>query len=1090
MRASYGRMICTYSDSRDGDGELLGFKRTFQILRCSNRRANHRCGPSTFANFIADSDNRWYECIGKDSVRLFVPFLHDVDVTTSGDELSLMVDALVGSVSAYVATASFNKPAKGVRWDGCFNRGCATALDVSKAWTRVSCTHQLLSPPGSRCCTTLVFPDVRFATMSLDMRCFVIGLVNYMRCASATIGDVRCAKTLMAVAAAVDIGAYTSCYRHPCVGNSELGSDKRCRVTFDHVLSDAGKVGGADSDDVRASPVSGVRPMLDASDALLQLPIFTTLGTKGNIAQHGRARREPLTVAVLRRRLHLGEAGTVYANFDECDLALRLDRFAGVRLVPHYRGRGDVALVPIGSTVSLRVGPTLYLKTDSDVLRLLDPLALLMMGRSEAYLPVVGALCTSRTLSTEAIGEWAGDEGMDGHVVCKGWRRGMKCYARDATVMENVWQLFGESMTGVNIVDARDDPDLRVAVYNEQAENVYPKSPEWEEVAYGVDLRKRLQAVVSKDNRFVGTCNEKRRLINLTGKMGVGKTDATLQFAVDQLRRGYFKNAAYIGPRVLLVDNVADRIESMRMSTKIKNGKKMTHPILTKRYYGKSPDKMDWYANKTHVGASNGEFYVACINSIECIQNKVDLLIVDEMAMNVGNVFSQWMEQTSGCESDPYGGRHTAAMAKAYHRRPLNMYAKRPSMTKPVKLTIETDIRLCTSLADTMRRARVTIVMEASMSAELLAAYSSMWKWPAEKLKKDGDKKAFDKRQRRLTYSHKGVVTSVSAPKQLTKPRAAGAKDGASKQPSEPCASQDSYMAIASPLEALSSDDSDSDDDATIVSPVDVLPTDDLIDDESIGAVVDDGGARLQAQPLYFVVVPGENPAYPPIFDRIEEYETYAEMWKLIADDSAVGKRSVIYASTVRTLYDIKEMLVAYAVENGTLDSIADVSLIASQTGAEEVTCALEYWRGGLSPVAGCTIRLGAGVNLDTPNMFYTAYLFLHMSKGTADLTDMVQLSARVRSIVSRTLRYAVTSSNFGTNLHGDVTKRGQLKEAVSRVDPCLSRLYKYHDRRFLTKRFCASSLMYAKITARTMLVAAYSTRLTYRTSVRRPTRW
>ena len=284
-------------------------------------------------------------------------------------------------------------------------------------------------------------------------------------------------------------------------------------------------------------------------------------------------------------------------------------------------------------------------------------------------------------------------------------------------------------------------------------------------------------------------------------------------------------------------------------------------------------------------------------------------------------------------------------------------------------------------------------------------------------------------------------------------------------------------MAIASPLEALSSDDSDSDDDATIVSPVDVLPTDDLIDDESIGAVVDDGGARLQAQPLYFVVVPGENPAYPPIFDRIEEYETYAEMWKLIADDSAVGKRSVIYASTVLTLYDIKEMLVAYAVENGTLDSIADVSLIASQTGAEEVTCALEYWRGGLSPVAGCTIRLGAGVNLDTPNMFDTAYLFLHMSKGTADLTDMVQLSARVRSIVSRTLRYAVTSSNFGTNLHGDVTKRGQLKEAVSRVDPCLSRLYKYHDRRFLTKRFCASSLMYAKITARTMLVAAYSTR-------------
>ena len=176
------------------------------------------------------------------------------------------------------------------------------------------------------------------------------------------------------------------------------------------------------------------------------------------------------------------------------------------------------------------------------------------------------------------------------------------------------------------------------------------------------------------------------------------------------------------------------------------------------------------------------------------------------------------------------------------------------------------------------------------------------------------------------------------------------------------------------------------------------------------------------------------------------------------------------------TLNKIKRVVAAQVSVSGA-ERVPTVSLVSALTSTDETKLAFDSWSAQRTAVAGCTIRLGAGISFDDPDMFHTAYLFLDMSLHSADLADMIQLSARVRSIVSRTLRYAIKTSIWGNNPRVEANACGQLKNVLKKVDSCLAPIQRYHQLRFITRGKVTASVMFARIETRSLLLAAYSRR-------------
>ena len=122
--------------------------------------------------------------------------------------------------------------------------------------------------------------------------------------------------------------------------------------------------------------------------------------------------------------------------------------------------------------------------------------------------------------------------------------------------------------------------------------------------------------------------------MKLEGRMGAGKTTGLLSYAADQLRKGHVKTVVYLAPRKVLVDMVCDKIKQIPAL----NSKRHKFDVLL--YYQNSPDKLALLERKApHY---ERQFICCCINSIECINNSIDILIVDEIGMSVGNMFLNW----------------------------------------------------------------------------------------------------------------------------------------------------------------------------------------------------------------------------------------------------------------------------------------------------------------------------------------------------------------------------------------------------------------------------------------------------------------
>lgn len=96
----------------------------------------------------------------------------------------------------------------------------------------------------------------------------------------------------------------------------------------------------------------------------------------------------------------------------------------------------------------------------------------------------------------------------------------------------------------------------------------------------------------------------------------------------------------------------------------------------------------------------DGIFYCCCINSIECIPEDVDTLIIDEPAMSMGNLLINWTNRT---EKDTL----------------VNCTD-----------TFITDLNNMQLLENRMKMAKKTIVIEAMFTPQLEKAFLIGWRWP------------------------------------------------------------------------------------------------------------------------------------------------------------------------------------------------------------------------------------------------------------------------------------------------------------------------------------------------------------------------
>ncbi len=159
------------------------------------------------------------------------------------------------------------------------------------------------------------------------------------------------------------------------------------------------------------------------------------------------------------------------------------------------------------------------------------------------------------------------------------------------------------------------------------------------------------------------------------------------KFTVDWLKRGMYEAVTYFGRRRALVESVAQRVEQLELAERKGERSSNICAVAVKRIYHDAPLNDDYYDSYT-----GGVFTAACVNSVHKTPMKNDVVIVDELATDVGNVFLNWSQMLRIFNGDS------------------------------ALLNCEKDKCIIDSIAARMRNARVVFVLEAALPRELMHA--------------------------------------------------------------------------------------------------------------------------------------------------------------------------------------------------------------------------------------------------------------------------------------------------------------------------------------------------------------------------------
>ena len=687
----------------------------------------------------------------------------------------------------------------------------------------------------------------------------------------------------------------------------------------------------------------------------------------------------------------------------------------------------------------------LHVRCDSDILSVLDARQLREMGFQEFFLPILESLATSDELSNDQLIEWTGKssrgraavfvdaarakppptfarvEGFDGttlNVTCE--------YALKFLRDTGHWDVMDVRHGDRRIRDKKDNKE-KTGTTREIDRWAYPTEQTGFKVLQSSELRHWLTTLLRVDNKFKNTENQRRRLFRVTGKTGVGKTTGILQYAVAQLRKGKVQNVVYLAPRQILAEMTAERVKTMKPTL----GTTTSFRFNVRLFHHGSPDKTAMYQRPPnelsliekhkngakHLYKQERNFVSACINSIQCVPQNPDILIVDEIGMCVGNMFLNWYRHAK----DTIDFEASEDGAKV----PGHSVAK---MTN--------DFNLIRDITNVMRNSRVTFLLEARMTEKLVDAYSVMYKWPT--LMRD--------------YL-KNIAIGDKLPKKYSDVK--GWKQWVSRK-YEQSKSKSKRSCCSTYVPKYSEE-------ANVVclehAPVDVMIHNDTIGCES--------------------VVKGLT-----IFDKIIEHPNHRSIKaRIVAATVYENLTAAVYVSSTsagaRVIKDIQAMCADKGLKNTPhIRYVTAETLVAVKDRTASVT---EYIKEARVIVISNVI--GAGPSYDQPNAFDEAYMIVDCSLLCPPVFDMIQLSARIRSIISKTLHVSVGSTRSPLTPANIDMQISLLSKFINYIPE----LTKYYMGIYKTSYALGQESLHAKTAVRHALLEAYSVYVQDRDGYRLP---
>ena len=300
---------------------------------------------------------------------------------------------------------------------------------------------------------------------------------------------------------------------------------------------------------------------------------------------------------------------------------------------PHLPPPRMVAVIEPSMSKSERA-PVLTIRSDEDIASQFDAKELRAIDYTTHFLTVFTSLCSSRTLTDEALLVWL-------HTTNRRKASLRLRYGRKAAALQAL-SSCGLAMSLLRkmyrrVVDERDPHEVRVTRPLKMA--IEATVDDWEPMTPGqTGLGKRLRRICQKDSKFVATRNETRRTFFVTGKMGAGKTKSILDFCLEGLQKGAYDRVTYYGPRITLVQQVATNVSKMIADkSRTKGWRHPAKAVQVERFYSGAP--VLWNAESDPPAS---QFNVACINSSHRLPEESDVMIVDEVATCMSNLLLNW----------------------------------------------------------------------------------------------------------------------------------------------------------------------------------------------------------------------------------------------------------------------------------------------------------------------------------------------------------------------------------------------------------------------------------------------------------------
>ncbi|ADD24781.1 ORF48 [Chlamys acute necrobiotic virus] len=156
-----------------------------------------------------------------------------------------------------------------------------------------------------------------------------------------------------------------------------------------------------------------------------------------------------------------------------------------------------------------------------------------------------------------------------------------------------------------------------------------------------------------------------------------------------------------------------------------------------------------------------------------------------------------------------------------------------------------------------------------------------------------------------------------------------------------------------------------------------------------------------------------------PIYTHIIKYDCKQTMMNKLLDDVREGKKLVVYCSvgkeTASIINTINSMTSRECIVLPKVGGVTAKSLKGKENQLDEYMRSME--------VVVVSSVLGTGTSYPEEGLFDAAYMFCKVTYGTPQISDMIQLSARVRATTTRTLHYHITTSTSGHKPNGDALK-------------------------------------------------------------------